>query len=114
MAPRRLLFENNPIWKSENFSDLLFRALNIWNITRVVKAIVRALVSLPMPYSYKNNANVPAHIRLPVIMDFVNVLVEKTDSLVSLGGLDIISGSGGFTPRANAGPPSVTRFIQRI
>jgi len=39
---------------------------------------------------------------------------EKTLSLGSLGGLCMISGSGGATPKASAGSPSVARFIYNM
>ena len=39
---------------------------------------------------------------------------EKTLSLGSLGGLCMISGSGGATPRASAGSPSVIKLMYKI
>jgi len=39
---------------------------------------------------------------------------EKTLSFGSLGGLCIRSGSGGATPKARAGSPSVARFMYKI
>ncbi len=56
----------------------------------------------------------PAAIRMETTAMRSLTGVVKTLSLGSRGGRSMMSGSGGSTPRAMAGRPSVTRFTHKI
>ena len=114
-APTKYGFVNNFISNIECLSDLHSNTWKSCDITKVHKARVLQVAKsnlLNLPVINASNVQTPIKTPLTVILDhspLANIL-----SPFSLGCWHIISLSGGSTPRAMAGKPSVAKFTNNI
>jgi len=97
--------------KIENLRDLQFRATTSSRKMKVKKTRVTALMAPVTPYSVKYMRSRRGEITAGITIMSGKTSLLKMDSFGSLGGLSIMSGSEGDTPRARAGSPSVARFM---
>ncbi len=96
-------------------SDLHSNTWKSWDITSVNKAAVRAAETLPVRiFTAVKLPNVHKPISTPRKIIFCMRPSEKKLSSDLRGGFFMFSFSGGSTPSATAGSPSVTRFTRSI